>query len=89
MDVLYQEPFRQILRRIYAPSNQKRYQSIFAKRENEDEERLYFLCQKFWSPENQVLDIESYIVNDTLNAQTAMRDIAEIKQLLDKLGWKK
>lgn len=81
--------FRNVLRRIYAKENSEKYRSICIKTCNEDEERVWSLCETFWHPdyEKRTSDIEKYVPNPYLDNAKAKRYIKELNDLLDKLGW--
>ena len=81
--------FRSILKRIYSPENSEKYRLICTKTCNEDEDRIWKLCEAFWHPEYKyrTSDIEKYEPNPNLDHITAKRYIKELNQLLDKLGW--
>ena len=84
------QAFRNTLKRIYAKENSERYHSICVKTCNDDEERIWKLCEAFWHPEYscRTSDIEKYKPNPNLDNITAQRYIGELTYLLDKLGWK-
>lgn len=91
MDKSYVEGFRNVLRRLNANSNCKRYNSICTKPCNADEERIWTLCQKFW-PQlyyNRSVSIEKYVANTYLDERTEQKHLDEIHELLDKLGLEK
>ena len=85
------QKFRNILKRIYAKENSGKYHSICAKTCNDDEERVWTLCEAFWHPDyaHRTTDIEKYEPNPNLDSATAKRYLKELTQLLDKLGWYK
>ena len=91
MEKQYIEGFRDVLRRLKADSNRERYNSICTRTCNADEERIWVLCQKFWpqldSDRNIIID--KYVANDCYDERTAQKYLAEIHELLDKLGWEK
>lgn len=91
MERNYVDDFKNVLRRLYAPSNSARYNSICSGRGNADEERVWSLCQVFWppfyTPGNAIID--NYVGNNCLDDGTAQKYITEIQELLDKLGWEK
>lgn len=91
MEKSYIEDFRNILRRLKANSNCERYNSICTKPCNADEERIWALCQKFWPQlySDRNIIIEKYVANDCYDERTAQKYLAEIHELLDKLGWEK
>lgn len=81
--------FRNVLQRIYAKENSEKYRLICIKPCNEDEERVWSLCEAFWHPdyEKRTSDIEKYVPNPYLDNSKAKRYIKELNDLLDKLGW--
>lgn len=85
------QSFRNILKRIYAKENSEKYRSICIKTRNEDEERVWSLCEAFWHPdyEQRTSDSEKYVPNPYLDNAKAKRYIQELNDLLDKLGWDK
>lgn len=85
----YVDGFRNILRRLKAESNQKKYNDICTRCNNADEERVWQLCQKFWPQtfSDRNVNIDKYVANDSLYEQTAQRYLKELSDLLDKLGW--
>lgn len=91
MDKEVTQAFCNILKRIYAKENSEKYNLICVKPLNEDEERVWQLCESFWHPDydHRTSDIEKYEPNPNLDNATAKRHITEITQLLDKLGWYK
>lgn len=91
MEKSYIEDFRNILRRLKANSNCERYNSICTKLCSADEERIWALCQKFWPQlyTDRNIDIDKYVANNCLDEKTAQKCLAEINELLDKLGWEK
>lgn len=91
MEKQYIEGFRNVLRRLKANSNYERYNSICSKPCNADEERIWVLCQKFWPQlySDRNVSIEKYVANNCLDEGTAQKYLAEIHELLDKLGWER
>ena len=89
MDWNTMNEFRSILKRMYSPKNSEKYRLICTKTCNEDEDRIWKICEAFWHPEYQyrTSDIEKYVPNPNLEYVTAKRYIKELNQLLDKLGW--
>ena len=87
----YINGFRNVLRRVKAQNNCERYNSICTNPGNADEERIWFLCQKFWPKlyTDRNIDIDKYVANNCLDEKTAQKHLAEIHELLDKLGWEK
>ena len=85
------QAFRDVLKRIYAKENSEKYYSICIKTCNEDEERVWKLCEEFWYPDyaHRTSDIEKYEPNPNLDNATAKRHLKELTELLDKLGWYK
>lgn len=83
------QAFRDVLKRIYAKENSEKYHSICIKTCNEDEERIWKLCEAFWHPDYayRKSDIEKYEPNPNLDNVTAKRYLKELNHLLDKLGW--
>lgn len=83
------EEFRNILRRLKLDTNSEKYNSICNNPSSDEERRVWELCEKFWSNENNpsVLNIDEYKINNNLDYSAAKRDLAELKELLDKLGW--
>ena len=83
------QAFRNTLKRIYAKENSERYNSILIKTLNEDEERIWKLCEAFWHPDyaHRTSDIEKYEPNPNLDNDTAKRYLKELNHLLDELGW--
>jgi hypothetical protein len=83
------ELFRDVLRRMKSKGNYERYNSICTKPCNDDEERIWALCEHFWPKEysKRQLDIGQYVINEELDPTMAKKYIAELQELLDKLGW--
>ena len=84
----YKERFRNILKRLKSDSNKARYNAICTLTQNDDEQRVWAICRKFWGNNEAPLDIENYDVKD-LDATYAKRLLNELESLLDKLGWEK
>ena len=91
MEKEYVEEFRKILKRIKAVSNSERYHDICIRCHNEDEERIWELCEKFWPNgyAKKNVSIDEYIANENLDPDLAREYIKELTALLDKLGWAK
>lgn len=87
----YVEEFRKILKRMTADSNSERYHDICICCHNEDEERIWELCEKFWPNEyaKRNVSIDKYTANEDLDPNLAQKHIDELTNLLDKLGWAK
>ena len=84
----YKERFRNILKRLNSSSNRERYNAICTLTQNDDEQRVWAICRKFWGNNKAPLDIENYDVKD-LDSAYARRLLNELESLLDKLGWEK
>ena len=84
----YKERFRNILKRLNSDSNKARYNAICTLTQNDDEQRVWAICRKFWGNNKAPLDIENYDVKD-LDSAYARRLLNELESLLDKLGWEK
>ena len=84
----YKERFRNILKRLNSDSNKARYNAICTLTQNDDEQRVWAVCRKFWGNNKAPLDIENYDVKD-LDSAYARRLLNELESLLDKLGWEK
>ena len=84
----YKERFRNILKRLNSDSNKARYNAICTLTQNDDEQRVWAICRKFWGNNKAPLDIENYDVKD-LDSAYARRLLNELEALLDKLGWEK
>lgn len=89
MEKAYEKGFRDVLSRMKADSNRERYNNICVETRNSDEERIWELCQKFWPKEDsdRKENIEDYVVNPCLDERNANRELRELNELLDKLGW--
>lgn len=84
------EAFRCILKRIYSEENKIKYDAICTQHGNEEENRIWKICERFWPKEyERRLDIEKYPINDCLDDATAQKLLVELEQLLDHQGWKK
>ena len=84
----YKERFRNILKRLNSDSNKARYNAICTLTQNDDEQRVWAICRKFWGNNKAPLDIQNYDVKD-LDSAYARRLLNELESLLDKLGWEK
>ena len=84
----YKERFRNILKRLNSDSNKARDNAICTLTQNDDEQRVWAICRKFWGNNKAPLDIENYDVKD-LDSAYARRLLNELESLLDKLGWEK
>ena len=84
----YKERFRNILKRLNSDSNKARYNAICTLTQNDDEQRVWAICRKFWGNNKAPLDIENYDVKD-LDSAYARRLLNELESLFDKLGWEK
>lgn len=91
MEKPYVNSFRNVLRRVKAQNNCERYNSICTNPCGADEERIWVLFQKFWPQlyTDRNIDIDKYVANNCLDEKTAQKYLAEIHELLDKLGWEK
>lgn len=91
MENTYVKGFRDVLSRMKDESNREKYNSICVRTHNEDEERIWELCQKFWPQDysDRKENIEEYVVNTSLDVAMANRYLHELNDLLDKLGWNK
>ena len=89
MEKEYVAEFRKILKRMKADSNSERYHDICIRCHNEDEERIWELCEKFWPNEyaKRNVSIDEYVANEDLDPDLARKYIKEVTDLLDKLGW--
>lgn len=85
------QAFHDILKRIESKENSEKYRSICIKTNNDDEERVWKLCEEFWHPDyaHRTSDIDKYEPNPYLDNDIAKEYIEELTQLLDKLGWAK
>ena len=84
----YKDRFRNILKRLNSDSNKARYNAICTLTQNDDEQRVWAICRKFWGNNKAPLDIQNYDVKD-LDSAYARRLLNELESLLDKLGWEK
>lgn len=86
----YVEEFRKILKRLKAESNRERYNALGNLSRNEDEERMWQLCRKFWQDEQSQREGNGeYAINENLDEAMAQKYIKELTALLNKLGWAK
>lgn len=82
--------FENILSRIYSKENEEKYNLLATGICNEDEARIWELCEKFWfHPDSsyRTYNGKDYKLNHNLDNNMAKRYINELTQLLDKLGW--
>lgn len=91
MDWNIANEFRSILKRIYSPENSEKYRLICTKTCNEDEDRIWKICEAFWHPECEyrTSDIEKYMPNPNLDYITAKRYIKEQTNYLINLDGSK
>ena len=83
------EAFRCVLKRIKSEANKNKYISICTCPCNDEEKRIWEICERFWPKEYiKRLDIDNYPINDCLADSTAQRLLAELERLLDQQGWK-
>ncbi len=87
----YQELFNNILKRIHSESNKEKYEKFLTQPRNYDEERLFDLCQKFWTKDcfSESLDEYYFGGNSAIEDAFMRQNLIEINKLLDKLGWEK
>ena len=84
----YKERFRNIFKRLNSNSNRERYNAICTLPKNDDEKRVWEICEEFWGKNEAPLNIENYDVKD-LDVAYAKRLLDELEEILDKLGWAK
>lgn len=53
----YKERFRNILKRLKSSSNRERYNAICTLTQNDDEQRVWAICRKFWGNNKEPLDM--------------------------------
>ena len=89
MEKSYAEGFRNILRTLKSTDNSERYRAICTPPCTADEDRIWYLCERFWprAHSDRDVSIEKYVANDCLDESVAWKYLEEINELLDKLGW--
>ena len=78
----YQERFKFIITRMKA--NPERYNAINIKTQNEDEERVWQICQKLWGSDTGVVDFN---IRDDMSDANANRLLDELEEILNRQGW--
>lgn len=90
-DINLTNEFKKVMKRMTKAENLTRYKDVCTASRNGDEERIWSLCQAFWSPDYECRSInnEDFSICPTLNHALGVRYINELNRLLDKLGWER
>ena len=78
----YQDRFKALITRMKA--NHERYNAINIKTQNEDEEHILSICQKFWGQNTGAVDFN---IRDDMDNAYANRLLDELEQILDRQEW--
>ncbi len=78
----YQDRFKSIITRMKA--NQARYNQIGSKTQNDDEERIWQICQMFWGQDTGAADFN---IRDDMSNAYANHLLDELEEILNRQGW--